>query len=66
MTQSNPRLWELSDEIQDLENAIANLVDDETLTEEDKETKLQETFNQWLSSENYSKSMLKVLLVGLH
>ncbi|MFM2315663.1 MAG: hypothetical protein RLZZ04_4941, partial [Cyanobacteriota bacterium] len=29
--------------------AIANLVDDETLTEEDKETKLQETFNQWLS-----------------
>jgi hypothetical protein len=49
MTQSNPRLWELSDEIQDLENAIANLVDDETLTEEDKETKLQETFARWLS-----------------
>jgi hypothetical protein len=49
MNQSNPRLWELSDEIQDLENAIANLVDDETLTESDRETKLQETFARWLS-----------------
>jgi Siphovirus Gp157 len=49
MTQSNPRLWELSEEIQQLENAIANLVDDETLTEEDREIKLQETFSQWLS-----------------
>jgi hypothetical protein len=43
------RLWELSEEIQDLENAIANLIDDETLTESDREIKLQETFNQWLS-----------------
>ncbi|MEY2856818.1 MAG: hypothetical protein RLZZ74_1130 [Cyanobacteriota bacterium] len=50
MTQSNPRLWELSDEIQDLENAIANLVDDETLTESDREIKLQQTFTQWLST----------------
>jgi hypothetical protein len=43
------RLWELSEEIQDLENAIADLVDDETLTESDREIKLQETFSQWLS-----------------
>jgi hypothetical protein len=49
MTQSNPRLWKLSDEIQDLENAIANLVDDETLTESDREIKLQQTFATWLS-----------------
>ncbi len=48
MTTST-RLWELSEEIQDLENAIALIADDETLTEEDRETKLQETFNQWLS-----------------
>jgi hypothetical protein len=46
MTQSNPQLWELSDEIQQLENAIANLVDDETLSESDREIKLQETFAQ--------------------
>ena len=43
------RLWELSEEIQDLENAIALIADDETLTDEDKETKLQETFARWLS-----------------
>jgi hypothetical protein len=48
MTQTT-RLWELSDEIQDLENAIADLVDDETLTEEGREIKLQETFATWLS-----------------
>ena len=44
------RLWELSDEIQDLENAINAIADNETLTEEERETKLQETFNQWLST----------------
>ena len=44
------RLWELSDEIQKLENAIAIVADDETLNNEDKEVKLQETFNQWLST----------------
>jgi hypothetical protein len=48
MTQTM-RLWELSDEIQDLENAIALIADDETLNDEDKETKLQETFATWLS-----------------
>jgi len=44
------RLWELSKEIKQLETAIALIADDETLTDEDKETKLQETFNQWLST----------------
>ena len=44
------RLWELSEEIQKLENAISAIADDETLNDEDKETKLQETFAQWLST----------------
>ena len=44
------RLWELSDEIQQLENAIALIADDESLTEEERETKLQKTFAQWLST----------------
>jgi hypothetical protein len=43
------RLWELSDEIQQLENAIALIADDETLSDEQREIKLEETFNQWLS-----------------
>ncbi|MGB5635023.1 MAG: siphovirus Gp157 family protein, partial [Waterburya sp.] len=41
---------ELSDEIQQLENAIAFIIDDENLTEEERETKLQSTFNQWLAT----------------
>jgi hypothetical protein len=47
---TSTRLWELSEEIKQLEDAIALIIDDETLTEEDRETKLQETFNQWLST----------------
>jgi Siphovirus Gp157 len=50
MTQSNPRLWELSEEIKQLEDAIALIADDESLTEFVKETKLQETFATWLST----------------
>jgi hypothetical protein len=46
---TSTRLWELSEEIKELENAIALIADDETLTEEDRETKLQETFARWLS-----------------
>ena len=44
----NTKLWELSDEIQQLETAISAIADDESLSDEDRETKLQETFNQWL------------------
>ncbi len=44
------RLWELSNEIQELENAIALIADDETLNEEERETKLQKTFARWLST----------------
>ncbi len=49
MTQTT-RLWELSEEIRELEDAIAAIIDNETLSEEDRETKLQKTFNQWLST----------------
>ena len=49
MTQTT-RLWELSEEIQELENAIALIADDETLSDEDKETKLQKTFATWLET----------------
>lgn len=47
---TNIKLWELSDEIQKLENAINAIADDENLTDEDRETKLQKTFNQWLET----------------
>lgn len=49
MTQPT-RLWELSEEIRELETALALIADDETLNDEDKETKLQEMFTQWLET----------------
>lgn len=49
MTQT-ARLWELSEEIRELENAIASIADDETLLEEKREVKLQEMFARWLST----------------
>ncbi|MDJ0902206.1 MAG: siphovirus Gp157 family protein [Xenococcus sp. MO_188.B8] len=53
---TKPKLWELSDEIQQLENAISAIADDETLSESERETKLQETFAQWLSTGESFKS----------
>ncbi|MGV2831635.1 siphovirus Gp157 family protein [Myxosarcina sp. GI1(2024)] len=49
MTQTT-RLWELSEEIQQLEEAIASYVDDESLSDEARETKLEETFSRWLET----------------
>lgn len=49
MTQST-RLWELSEEIRELENAISAIADDETLSEEEQENRLQEMFAQWLKT----------------
>ncbi len=42
------RLWELSEGIQQLENAITFIQEDDTLTDNDREAKLEETFNQWI------------------
>jgi hypothetical protein len=50
MTQPNPRLWELSEEIQQLEREIAAILEDDSLTDEQKETKLEQAFSQWLAS----------------
>ena len=55
MTTST-RLWELSEEIQQLETAIALIQEDETLSEEERETKLEETFTQWLETGESFKS----------
>ncbi len=55
MTQAT-RLWKLSDEIQQLENAIALIQEDDSLTEEELENQLQQTFNQWLEAGDSFKS----------
>ena len=60
MTESI-RLWELSDEIQQLETALAEILDNESLTEEERETKLQETFTQWLETGESFKSKAELV-----
>ena len=58
MTQTT-RLWELSEEIRELENEISAIsrsevpsaiADDETLSDEDREDKLQKMFARWLTA----------------
>lgn len=49
------RLWELSDEIQQLEDAIALIQEDETISDEERESKLEETFNRWLKTDESFK-----------
>lgn len=50
MTQTNPRLWELSEIIGELETAIAAIQEDETLTDEEREAKLEQVFTEWLKA----------------
>ena len=49
MTQTT-RLWELSEEIRELENAISAIADDETVSDEERDDKLQKMFAQWLET----------------
>ena len=50
MTQS-PRLWQLSEVIQDLEKALALILEDDSLSEEARESQLQAAFFHWLQTE---------------
>ncbi len=45
------KLWELSDEIAELDNAISAISDDETIDDEQKERLLNELFSQYLESD---------------
>ena len=44
------RLWQLSEVIEELETAIAAIADDETLTDEQREAKLEQAFTDWLKA----------------
>ena len=51
MFQSKHTLWELSNEIIELENLIDQIQTSEDLTEEEKETKVNQLFTDWLSKD---------------
>ncbi|MGK7899123.1 MAG: hypothetical protein AB4372_37275, partial [Xenococcus sp. (in: cyanobacteria)] len=44
------KLWELSDDVQQLSDAIALIQDNQDLSDDERETKLEESFNQWLET----------------
>jgi hypothetical protein len=44
------RLWQLSEVIEDLEAAITTIADDDTLSDEERETKLEQAFIDWLKA----------------
>jgi hypothetical protein len=50
ITQQKTRLWELSEVVEELEAAIAAIIDDESLSEEARETQLEQAFTQWLEA----------------
>ena len=50
------RLWELSESIKELENAIADLQDNEELNDDDRETQIEEIFIEWLETGESFKS----------
>ena len=56
MITTTTRLWELSETIKDLENAIADLQENEELNEEDRETQIEEIFIEWLQTGESFKS----------
>ena len=44
------RLWQLSEILEDLEAAITAIADDDTLTDEERETQLEQAFTDWLKA----------------
>jgi hypothetical protein len=49
MTQPT-RLWELSEALAELETAIALISEDDSLSDEERETQLEQAFTQWLET----------------
>ncbi|MGK7939776.1 MAG: siphovirus Gp157 family protein [Crocosphaera sp.] len=51
MSQSKHRLWHLSHEILELENLIDQIQTSEDFTEDEKETKVNQLFSDWLNAD---------------
>lgn len=61
MTQSNHTLWNISEEMIELENLINQLQESEELSEEEKEIKINELFSEWLTADtNFEEKAEKV------
>ena len=57
----NLKLWEISEEVKDLENQLSAILEDESLSEQEKDEKSQAVFEKWLNSEqNFKEKATKV------
>lgn len=57
----NNTLWEISDEVKDLETQLSDILDDTELSEQEKDEKSQAVFEEWLNSEeNFKEKAAKV------
>jgi len=57
----NNTLWEISDEVKDLENQLSDILENTALSEQEKDEKSQALFEQWLNSEqNFKEKAGKV------
>ncbi len=51
MTENNGKLWQISDDILELERLIDEIEYCDDLTESEKEVRINHTFSEWLNSE---------------
>lgn len=66
MTQTNPRLWQLAEIIGELETVITDICEDETLTDEEREAKLEKAFTQWLEAGDSFKHKAERVAAYIH
>ncbi len=52
MNKNHGKLWELSDEIVELESLLDKIQDCEDLTESEKEVRLNHVFSEWLNNDS--------------
>lgn len=57
----NNTLWEISEEVKDLDHQLSDILDNAELSEQEKEEKSQAIFKEWLNSkENFKDKATKV------
>ena len=57
----NNTLWEISEEVKDLENQLSEILENTELSDQEKEEKSQALFEEWLNSEqNFKDKATKV------
>jgi hypothetical protein len=65
-TQPKTRLWELSEAVEELEEALSSILDDEYIPEELRESQLEQAFIQWLEAGESFKAKAEKVAAYIH